>query len=61
MAYWLATESVLAAHWITPWIWPARTPHEPRRGIYAALVLAAGIAAVTLLGARDAGRRPAPQ
>ena len=32
MAYWLATESVLAAHWITPWIWPARTPHEPRRG-----------------------------
>ncbi|HEX3923503.1 MAG TPA: hypothetical protein VHY31_14535 [Streptosporangiaceae bacterium] len=23
MAYWLATESVLAAHWTTPWIWPA--------------------------------------
>ena len=28
---------------------------------YAALLLAAGIAAVTLLGARDSGRRPAPQ
>jgi hypothetical protein len=23
MAYWLATGSVLAAHWTTPWIWPA--------------------------------------
>jgi hypothetical protein len=56
----LATESVLAAHWTTPWIWPARPPHDRGAAICAALVLAAGIAAVTLLGARDSGRRPAP-
>jgi hypothetical protein len=60
MAYWLATESVLAAHWTTPWIWPARPPHDRGAAICAALVLAAGIAAVALLGARDSGRRSAP-
>jgi hypothetical protein len=60
MAYWLATESVLAAHWTTPWIWPARPPHDRGAAICAALVLATGLAAVTLLGARDSGRRPAP-
>jgi hypothetical protein len=60
MAYWLATESVLAAHWTTPWIWPARPPHDRGAAICAALVLAAGVAAVTLLGARDSGRRSAP-
>jgi hypothetical protein len=60
MAYWLATESVLAAHWATPWIWPARPPHDRGAAICAALVLAAGIAAITLLGARDSGRGPAP-
>jgi len=60
MAYWLATESVLAAGWTTPWIWPARPPHDRGAAVCAALVLAAGIAAVTLLGARDAARRAAP-
>ena len=61
MAYWLATESVLAAHWTTPWIWPARPPHDRGAAICAALVLATGIAAITLLGARDSGRRAAPE
>jgi hypothetical protein len=61
MAYWLATESVLAAHWTTPWIWPARPPHDRGAAICAALVFAAGIAVVTLLGARDAGSRSAPE
>jgi hypothetical protein len=60
MAYWLVTESVLAGRWTTPWIWPARPPDDRGAAICAALVLAAGIAAVTLLGARDSGRRPAP-
>jgi hypothetical protein len=60
MAYWLATESVLAAGWTTPWIWPARPPHDRGAAICAALVFAAGTAAVTLLGARDADRRSAP-
>ena len=61
MAYWLATESVLAAHWTTPWIWPARPPHDRGAAICVALVLAAGIAAITILGARDSGRRAAPE
>ena len=60
MAYWLATESVLAAHWTTPWIWPARPPHDRGAASCAAVVLAAGIAAVTLLGARDSGSRADP-
>jgi hypothetical protein len=60
MAYWLVTESVLAAHWTTPWIWPARPPHDRGAAVCAALVFVAGIAAVTLLGARDSGRRSAP-
>jgi hypothetical protein len=60
MAYWLTTESVLTAHWTTPWIWPARPPHDRGAAICAALVLAAGTAAVTLLGARDSGRHSAP-
>ena len=60
MAYWLVTESVLAAHWTTPWIWPARPPHDRGAAVCASLVFAAGIAAVTLLGARDSGRRSAP-
>ena len=42
-----------------PWIWPARPPHDRGAAICAALVLTTGIAAVTLLGARDFGRRPA--
>jgi hypothetical protein len=61
MAFWLATESVLAARWTTPWIWPARPPHDRGAAICAALVLAAGIAAITILGARDSGRRAAPE
>jgi hypothetical protein len=60
MAYWLATESALAARWTTPWIWPARPPHDRGAAICASLVFAAGTAVLTLLGARDSGRRPAP-
>ena len=59
MAYWLATESVLAGRWTSPWIWAARPPGDHGAAICAALVFATGIAAVTLLGARDSGRRPA--
>ena len=61
MAYWLVTESVLAAGWTTPWIWPARPPHDRGAAICAVFVFTAGTAAVTLLGARDAGRRAAPE
>jgi hypothetical protein len=42
----------------TPWLWPARPPHDVGGAVCAALVFAAGLAAVTWYGARD--RDPAP-
>ena len=56
MAYWLITETALTAGWTTPWIWPARPPHDRGAAICASAVFAAGIVAVTVLGARDPGR-----
>jgi hypothetical protein len=61
MAYWLVTEGALAGAWTTPWIWPARPPHDLGGALCACGVFAAGIMAVTLLGARDSVRRPAPE
>jgi len=37
----------------TPWLWPARPPHDLGAAICAALVLATGIAVITIRGARD--------
>jgi hypothetical protein len=37
----------------TPWIWPARPPHDVGAAICAGLVFAAGIAVITIRGARD--------
>jgi hypothetical protein len=37
----------------TPWIWPARPPHDVGGALCAAVVFAAGLAAITLRGARD--------
>ena len=37
----------------TPWIWPARPPHDAGAALCAGLVFAAGIAAITVRGARD--------
>ena len=51
------TLPALAGHWTTPWAWPARPPHDRGAAICAALVFAAGLAAVTLRGARDAAAR----
>jgi len=53
MAYLLVTESALAAGWTTPWIWPARPPHDRGAAICAALVFAAGTAVITLCGSRE--------
>ena len=61
MAYMLVTEGALAGGWTTPWIWPGRPPHDLGGALCACGVFAAGIVAVTLLGARDSGRRPAPE
>jgi hypothetical protein len=38
----------------TPWIWPARPPLDRGAAICAALVFAAGLAIITIRGARDA-------
>lgn len=40
----------------TPWLWPARPPHDLGGALCAGLVFVCGLAAVTLRGARD---RPA--
>jgi hypothetical protein len=37
----------------TPWIWPARPPHDLGAAICAALVFTIGIAVMTVRGARD--------
>jgi hypothetical protein len=56
MAYWLITESALAAGWTTPWIWPGRPPRDTGAAICAGLVFAAGLAAFTVRGARASSR-----
>jgi hypothetical protein len=57
MAYLLITETALTAGWTTPWIWPARPPHDLGAALCASAVFAAGLMAVTVLGARDPSRR----
>ena len=37
----------------TPWIWPARPPHDLGGAICAGLVFAIGVAVITMRGARD--------
>jgi hypothetical protein len=53
MAYWLVTEGALAGDWTTPWVWPARPPRDLGGAVCAALVFAAGLAVITVRGARD--------
>ena len=42
-----------AAHVTTPWIWPARPPHDVGGALCAAVVFAAGLAVITVRGARE--------
>ena len=56
MAYLLVTEGALAGGWTTPWIWPARPPHDVGGTLCAYGVFAAGLVAITVLGARDSAR-----
>jgi hypothetical protein len=46
----------LGSGWTTPWIWPARPPHDRGAAICAALVFAAALTLVTVRGARDGVR-----
>jgi hypothetical protein len=42
----------------TPWLWPGRPPHDLGGAICAGLVFAAGLAAITVRGARDPVSEP---
>lgn len=56
IAYLGVTMLALTSGWTTPWVWPARPPHDHGAAICAALVFAAGFALITLRGARDSTR-----
>jgi hypothetical protein len=47
VAYWLATESALAAQLSPPYLWPTRPPHDTAALVCAIVVTAAGLVAVT--------------
>lgn len=46
------TLPALTGHWTTPWLWAVRPPHDRGAAICAGLVFAAGLAVVTVRGAR---------
>jgi hypothetical protein len=52
MAYLVVAEFALTGSSTTPWIWPARPPHDAGAAVCAALVFAAGAAVITVWGAR---------
>jgi len=56
VAYLAVTLPALTGRWATPWVWPARPPHDRGAAICACLVFAAGVAVITLRGARDSAR-----
>jgi hypothetical protein len=60
MAYLLITEGALAHRSTTPWVWPARMPHDRGGVICAGLVIAAGLVLITVLGPREPGRESGP-
>jgi hypothetical protein len=56
MAYLVLTEAALAGTATTPWIWPARPPHDVGAALCAAAVFAAGALLVTVRGTRESVR-----
>ena len=60
MAYLLITEGALAHGSATPWIWPARPPHDHGGAICACLVIAAGLVLITMRGPREWGHESGP-
>jgi hypothetical protein len=53
MAYLVLSECAILNAWRTPWIWPARPPHEPSATLYAIGAFVVGAALITALGARQ--------
>jgi hypothetical protein len=60
MAYLLITEAALAHGTTTPWIWPARGPHDSGGAIAAGVVIAAGLVLTTVRGPRESHRESTP-
>ena len=60
MAYLLVSEGALAHRSTTPWIWPARPPHDHGGAICACLVIAAGLVLITVRAPRESGREHGP-
>jgi hypothetical protein len=60
MAYLLISEGALAHRSTTPWVWPTRPPHDLGGAVCAGLVIAAGLALITVRGPREPGREPGP-
>jgi hypothetical protein len=55
MAYLLITEGALAHRSATPWVWPARPPHDRGGAICACLVIAVALVLITVRGPRESG------
>jgi len=56
MAYLVVTEVALQGNPTTPWVWPARPPHDLGAALCAAGVFAAGAVLITLRGPRESTR-----
>lgn len=56
LVYLVLAEGALAGGATTPWAWPARPPHDLGGALCAGAVLAAGLLATTVRGARESAR-----
>jgi hypothetical protein len=61
MSYLLVIEGALANSWTTPWVWPGRPAGDLGGALCAYGVFAAGLIAVTALGARTTKTRSDPE
>jgi hypothetical protein len=52
MAYMIVAQFALIGDWTSPWVWPARPPHDVGAALCAGLVFVAGIVVATVRGAR---------
>jgi len=57
MAFLLITGGALAHRSVTPWVWPTRPPHDRGGAVCACLVIAVGLALITVSGPRESGRQ----
>jgi hypothetical protein len=53
MAYAVVAEFAIIEAWTTPWMWPARPPHDWGAALCAGVAFAAGLLVAALRGARD--------